>query len=52
MTIPEIRFYLSEIEKMVDKIEEKNDQELYFKAVEELKAVLAHLEIDYRIITN
>ena len=46
MVIQEIHFYLSEIEKIVDIIEDKNDLQLYAKAFEELKSTLTHLEID------
>jgi len=46
MVIQEIHFYLSEIEKIVNIIEDKNNLLLYAKALKELKSTLTHLEIE------
>jgi hypothetical protein len=46
MVIQEAHFYLSEIEKIVNIIEEKDNLQLYAKALNELKSTLTHLQID------
>jgi len=46
MVIQEAHFYLSEIEKIVNIIEEKDNLQLYAKALSELKSILTHLEIE------
>jgi hypothetical protein len=46
MVIQEVHFYLSEIEKIVNSIEDKNNLQLYAKALNELKSTLTHLEIE------
>jgi hypothetical protein len=46
MVIQEVHFYLSEIEKIVNIIEDKNNLQLYAKALNELKSTLTHLQID------
>ena len=46
MVIQEVHFYLSEIEKIVNIIEDKNNLQLYAKALNELKSTLTHLEIE------
>ena len=46
MVIHEVHFYLSEIEKIVNIIEDKNNLQLYAKALNELKSAFTHLQID------
>jgi hypothetical protein len=46
MVIQEAHFYLSEIEKIVNIIEDKDNLQLYAKALNELKSILTHLEIE------
>jgi len=46
MVIQEVHFYLSEIEKIVNIMEDKDNLQLYAKALNELKSALTHLEIE------